>query len=147
MAEYRAVRHICHHFNLSGVYVDDDLEIGLFFVYLAESLDAEELGDYKAVVLQGGKKAAKKWKWATPDRAGTRPIGTKKKDVRTTMLNFAQALTKKPVQQSGTVSEYAKHTGSKRVYQDEDGNLYDANMNLIESDAGLVFIPTEGKPH
>jgi hypothetical protein len=145
MGEYRAIRLICKHFNFLGDYIDEELEYGRFWCYLAESLDAEELRDYRDAILQGGKKAKQKWKWATPDHAGTKPVATRDKDVRKTLGDFAMALTGKRPEKAGSIDEYAKVRGMNVVYQDEEGNLYDENYDRIESTSGLIFIPRESQ--
>ena len=143
MAEYRALRMVCRHFNLSIEDIDEELEYGKFWCCLAEALDAEELQDYRDAVAMGGKKAAKKWKWATPDHAGTRPVLSGKKAAQASMIDFAAMLSGGKVKKSGDIGEYAKVRQLQRVWQDEEGNLFDQDGNPIESDPGLVFVPLE----
>jgi hypothetical protein len=137
-AEYRAIRLICDHFNFTGDYVKYEMEWGDFWCYLAEALDAEELADYREVVLQGGKKAARKWKWATPDHAGTRPTG---EGAKKSLLAFAQALTKGPLKKTGAYEEYMRATGRPVVYKTEDGKIVDENGKPIEVPKGTIFMP------
>lgn len=148
MAEYRSVRLICKHFNFTGDYVQEEMEVGDYFCYLAEALDAEELEDYRDALLTGGKEAAKKWKWATPDHAGTRAVAIKKQDVRSAIINFAEKIAGGPLNKAGTISEIAMLKGKTMVYRDEHGNIIDEQGNPVEVPKGMVFIPVEeGKPN
>jgi len=149
MAEFRAIRLICEHFGVSGPYVDDNLEYGLFWCYLAESLDAEELRDYRDALLAGGKDAKKKWKWATPDHAGTKPVAIGgQKNVKQSIVRFATMLSGGPLKASGNIEEYAKVRNMPLVYQDADGDLFDEHGKPIPSRPGQVFVPLkEGKPN
>jgi len=142
MAEFRAMRLICKHFNFIGDYLDEELEYGIFWCYLAEALDAEELIDYRETLLAGGKEAKKKWKWATPDHAGTRAVVTRKEDVRASLSDFATMMGMR-MQKTGNIDEYARIRGAQEVYRDGAGKLYDRNMNPIESETGLVFVASE----
>ncbi len=147
MAEYRVVRLICKHFGFDAHQVDEWVEYGEFWCYAAEAFDAEELQDYRDSILAGGKEAKKKWKWQTKDHAGTRSVATKSKNVGQSIADFATMLTGGPLKKSGDVSQYAKIRGLQKVFQDKEGNLYDENMNKIESDSGLVFVPSEERVH
>lgn len=148
MGDYRAVRLVCKHFNFSGDYVNEELEYGSFWCYLAEALDAEELNDYRDAIMQGGKQAKKKWKWATPDHAGTKPVAMGKKDVRKSLEDFVTAFTGRRAEKGGSIDEYAKVRGLDVVYQDEEGNLYDKDYNRIDA-KGMIFVPREsqGRTH
>ena len=138
------MRMICKHFNFTGDYVNLGMEVGDFFCYLAEALDAEELEDYREALMAGGKEAKKKWKWSTPDHAGTRAMGGGRQDVRQSMMNMAQALTKGPVKKTGNISEIANLLGKKMVFRTEDGNYYDEDGNPVDG-KGMVFIPLDNQ--
>lgn len=147
LAEFRSIRMVCKHFGFSADYIDEEMEYGLFWCYLAEALDAEELNDYRDAIMQGGKKARQKWKWATPDHAGTRSIATRNKDVRGSLMQIATAMTGKKPKPTGTIEEYAKIRNLPMIYRDEEGNYFDGEGNPVESKPGFVFIPVDDKVH
>lgn len=88
-----------------------------------------------------GKDVKKKWKWQTPDHAGTRPLVKSGEDIRHSMLDFAAVLTGKAPQKTGSIEEIAKVKGLPMVYRDENGNIFDEHGARVESKRGLVFIP------
>jgi len=109
---------------------------------LAEALDAEELDDYRFVALTHGKDAIKKWKWQTPDHAGTKSIETGE-NVYKSLTDFARAISGGgPLRKTGTVGEYASVRGLRKVYRQTDGTLTDEGGNAIDI-GSRVFVASE----
>jgi hypothetical protein len=92
--------------------------------------------------LQHGKSAAKKWKWQTPDHAGTREVGIGGEGVKRTLEGFARAFMKgAPLKPTGSWAEYARVTGRKVIFKAEDGTLFDEQGNIVEAPKGAIFVP------
>lgn len=143
MAEYRATRLICKHFGFTATDINEEVDYSEYWCFLAESMDAEELQRYYDFCLRASKKDMKKWKWQTPDHAGTRVVEAKKGQARATLLGFVEKLTRSKAKPTGSVDEIAKLRGLPKVYRDEQGNLFDEQGKSVESKAGLIFVPAK----
>lgn len=130
------MRIVCKHFGFSAQEINTSLDYGDFFCYLAVALDADELDSFERFRLAGGD--AKKWKWATPDHAGTRKVITKKSDVFQTVMGLVN---KMGGAQRGSIDEVARARGLPVVYKTADGKIVDSSGNPVDS-KGMVFIPS-----
>jgi len=125
----------------------DGIDLGDYYCLLAEALDAEELDDYKSYLLAGGDK--KKWKWQSPDKAGTVPIIRGKDSVVESMSNIAKNVFNVDIssrsdvrKRKGSGREFAEVTGRPWVMMNPDGVFFDKNVNVITPpfDDGTVII-------
>ena len=92
---------------------------------MVEALDAHELKQRDLAVAVGiafhKPKQIKRWKFASPDKAGTRP---KAKNALQAMLGFATQLMGGKLEPSGSAEERAMATGRVVAYEADDGQLY-----------------------
>lgn len=92
---------------------------------MAESLDAEELEAYEKYLLAGGDK--RKWKWSSPDKAGTEIYRKAFERVTETLIQFGREVFKIDITSmpKGRSREYARATGRKLLLMNPDGILFD----------------------
>ena len=61
------------YFGLNPIDLERDIGLGQYYCYLAVALDEQELDHYHDYIMAGGD--PKKFKWQSPDHAGTRSVG------------------------------------------------------------------------
>lgn len=123
---------ICKFFNISILELDNEIEYGQYFCLLAEALDAEELEAYEKYLYAGGDK--RKWKWSSPDKAGTEIYRKASDRVTDSLLQFGQQVFKMDVTNMprGRSREFAKHTGRRLVLMNPDGVLFDETGQRLQ---------------
>jgi hypothetical protein len=118
---------ICQHFNLSWIEVRDELNLYEYYVLLAEALDAQELDDHRVASLQAiafhNPKGVKRWKWSSPDKAGTK--STHSSNPFAAMAAFAMQQTGGVLKKMSDPSMYADATGQTLLFVDNKGNHFD----------------------
>lgn len=138
---------ICKHFNLPWTTVRDDLDYFEYVILLAEALDAEELADYNFAVLTAiafnAPKQIKKWKWQSPDRAGTRETGTK--PAAEGLAKMALSLSGGKLQGANELAlqrafERARSSGRPLIFMDNDGNYYTPDWQPAERTRNSIVI-------
>lgn len=126
---------------MSWVDLRDDLTLFEYYCLLAESLDAEELEDHNTASLVAigvnNPKAIKKWKWALPDKAGTRPGA----GPGSALVNAATLLSGGKMKASGKMQEFANATGRPFAYRMQDGSLVDVDGNTVKQTPEMVIEP------
>ena len=106
---------------------------------LAEALDADELESYERYLLAGGDK--KKWKWSSPDKAGTQKLATNANSVEKTLRkaaidvfgianleNYKKSLNETRPHRA---KEFAEITGRPWILMNPDGVYFDRNANVL----------------
>lgn len=144
---------ICDHFNLSWLDIENDLTFEQYYCLLAVALDADELEQYHTAVLYHGKEAAKKWKWASPDKAGTVPSMAQlrrensplvDKQQEALALNYFNAFGQMVGDNaSGDMSSFEQATGRTLVYRQADGSIVDKNGFLIRDITPDMLVVTK----
>lgn len=105
---------------------------------LAIALDAEELDDYNQAILtsigfNSTKKSFKRWKWSSPDKAGTIPISLTGKDgIAESVAAFALMHGGNIQPSAGGGEQWAKATGRTIAYLTDDGQLIDKEGVPVE---------------
>lgn len=123
-----------------------------YYSLLAESLDAEELETFHLAQITNigfnsdPKKLGRKWKWSTPDKAGTAKISPS--DVAKSIVAFAISMGGDP-SRGGNVEEYARATGRIVAYQHPSGGLFDKKGRSVEKTDNtlIVKMPEEMVKH
>lgn len=115
------------------------MELGDYYCMLAEALDTDELESYERYLLAGGDK--KKWKWSSPDKAGTQPLNKGVDGVFDTMKKAAFDLFKisdlEQVKKSANAArphrakEFAEITGRPWILMNPDGVYFDRDANVL----------------
>lgn len=123
----------------------DNVDLYEYWCLLAEAMDADELEDFNLAHMVyigvNDPKRLKKWKWSSPDRAGTRPLAINPAASVTRFLTKDLRMNLKP---TGSGLEYARATGREVVYADEEGHLFDDQLNpLIERPKDAVVLRLE----
>lgn len=105
---------------------------------LAEALDADELESYERYLLAGGE--SKKWKWSSPDKAGTVKVTKRKQNnIQDALTEFSKKVLKvdpNKIKQNNTrpnrAKEFAIITGRDWIYMNPDGVYFDKEVNVIK---------------
>lgn len=130
---------------MSYAELTDRVDIFTYYCLLAEALDAEELEEYNhaAMTAIAFHKPGKinKWKWSSPDRAGTKPSGTQ--EITNSIAGFVVKQTGGRVEANGSAEEFARVTGRPLAYVDEAGNLFDSLGNPTEKTPSTIVIPMQ----
>jgi hypothetical protein len=135
-AAFHIERLICKHFNLSWLDLQRNLNWGEYTCLLAEAMDAEELERYYWWI--NSQQDPKKWRWSSPDKAGTEPI----------LPVYQQSLDLAPLfignityeERHNKAIDFAKATGRPIVYMTPDKAYYDESGNQV------MLFDTFGKP-
>jgi hypothetical protein len=114
--------------------LNEEVELGEYYCLLAESLDAEELDEYHNYLLAGGE--TKKWKWSSPDKAGTVVRGSSKADAVTEkMMDITKQVFKVDPDQlklRGRAEEWAEATERRILFLNPDGFVFDRTGTLVK---------------
>ena len=130
---------VCKHFNVSANYVETELLLARWLVYLAISLDLEEREQYNIWVMSG--QDPKKFNWASDDRAGTAPRLADPSLGRKIVAFAVEKLQATPIR--GDIWTLAKARGMRPVFRIEtpDGYRYvDDQGNPVQVPRGMTFI-------
>ncbi len=133
--------------------IRDDLSLAEYLCLLSEAFDAEEIEDLKthnlavatAIAFHAPKKI-KKWRWQTPDRAGTRSVGGQKEvavGLAAMVLSVNKDVLKKgklEASHPSLIMERAKATGRPLVWMDSNYNYFDKDGNPTERDKLALVI-------
>lgn len=120
---------------------------------MAVALDKEELEHYNFAALTHGKEAVKKWKWSSPDKAGTqitpdRATRANPGNISTnpllenTIRSFMSQIDNDTRLQRAR--EYAATKGRPIGYQTPDGKLIDGDGKVIPKTPDLFVVKLNG---
>lgn len=111
-----------------------------WIVYLAVSLELEELDQYRDYVLAGGD--PKKFHWSSADKAGT-ATGSDPAKIGERVMAFARETKVPPIR--GDIWDLARNRGMKPIYQvtKDDGSVVyvDDAGNEVKT-SGFTFVPS-----
>lgn len=118
---------------------------------LAVAYDADELDDYNTASLiaigVNDPKRLKKWKFATQDKAGTKPQNN---DANQSLIGLAlMASGSANLQPSGDITSFAQHTGRRIIYMVAQNEYVDAvGTPTVKTRDDLVMpLPTTDIQH
>ena len=99
-------------------------------------MDADEIEDYKNYIYAHGD--PKKWKWSSPDKAGT----AEQVDPGQKIIAFARSQGQRLEMSMTKAKEYARVTGREMVYQDADLTVYNDSGEVIKfNPTTMVLVP------
>lgn len=141
---------ICRYFNLSFRDIEEWLPWDEYFILMAVALDLDELDKYWQYVLAGGE--PKKFKWSSPDKAGTvqapTPGRTPQEKIRNIFDRAARGFTKGAVSldglpKGGTAADFFRVMNRPKIqrleYPDGTVEYRDMNGELVEAPEGAAF--------
>lgn len=92
------------------------------------------MSDYRAYVLAGGE--PKKWKWSSPDKAGTQSSKKVGADgIAENMMTFAKEVFKvdiDTIKRRTKAEEWATATGRRLLYMNPDGFLLNDKAEVVK---------------
>jgi hypothetical protein len=122
------------HCGADARYLRDDIYWDESIILYAVALDKEELDKYWEYICAGGD--PKKFKWATPDRAGQRPVGVDWDKITASMggsmkgdiahaahVGGLRRVEKRVWDDSGNTTYHDAETG-EQVYPDRDSRVF-----------------------
>lgn len=109
---------------------------------LAIALDAEELEDYNFASLVGvavnNPKQLKRWKWQSPDHAGTKPM----RDPTNIVFDLAMQMTGgKLGNAAGSAESFEKATGRIIGFMDDEGHVFNRHGKEISKEEADMILP------
>jgi hypothetical protein len=144
---------ICRHFNISYRDLVEWLPWDEYYIMSAVALDLDELEQRWEYILAGGE--AKKWKWTSPDKAGTIKLqdggsrGISGEEAMDAIVGglYKGKLTKDQLPKGGDIKSFAEiseqqvikryeYPDGKVEYRDGEGNLID----MPEGSLGFVSV-------
>lgn len=115
---------------------------------LAEALDAEELEHYHTASLYHGKEVAKKWKWASKDKAGTEQLPEVQRRSSDIVNNpMTEVIIKQYLgdidndERLRRARDFCRSTGKQIAYRTPDGQIIDGDGKIIEKTPDLFIVP------
>lgn len=128
----------------------DEIDLYEYWQTLAVAYDAEELDDYNTASLiaigVNDPKRLKKWKFATQDKAGTKPQNN---DASQALLGLALMTSGGDMKPSGDMTSFAQHTGRRIIYMVAQNEYVDgAGTPTVKTRDDLVMpLPTTDIQH
>lgn len=114
-------------FGVDKYYFETQITYPEYIKMTAAALDIEELEYYKEYILAGGE--AKKFKWSSPDRAGTKPYGGSSKALGLSPFIMKLAESGAVHKSADGAFSIAKAQGRRVVYVDSAGQAWDEAGN------------------
>jgi hypothetical protein len=134
---------ICEQFNMSYIQVRDDIDLHEYWQLLAVAYDADEREDHNfaslvAIAVNNPKKL-RNWKYATPDKAGTRPESN---DVTQTLVGFALMNAGGNFQgNTGDMTAFAQYTGRRIIHMVGENTFIDQSGEIVEKTRDDLVLP------